>query len=266
MRAIVFTKPLGAIGATQLADDLAGLGADGADLVVRDGQTVTPADPRGIGSVATALAANGLALAVVTTDLIKGDATADRVVGACAEAGVTLVRTGFYRYEPAQGYRRCYEEAKRGLASLAALADRHGVRVAVQLHHETIHPSAAHALRLVGDLDGVLCYADPGNQAKEGSEDWRLNLDLLGDRLACMGVKNAAWRSGPDGWECGWVPLADGVVRWPEIISGLRERAYDGPLSLHVHYPTGDPLAALRRDLHHLRTLLVTHGADNVAR
>lgn len=265
MRTIVFTKPLGAVGATRLADDLAELGADGADLVVRDGQTVAPDDPRGIGSVAAKLAANGLALPVVTTDLIEGDDTAERVLGACAEAGVPLARTGFYRYDPALGYARCLERARRGLADLAAIADRHGVRLAVQLHHVTIHPSAAHALRLIGDLD-VLCYADPGNQAKEGSEDWRLTLDLLGDRLACMGVKNAAWRHGPQGWECTFVPLADGLVRWPEIISGLRERAYAGPLSLHVHYPTDDPLAVLRRDLDHLRSLLVTQGVATVAR
>jgi sugar phosphate isomerase/epimerase len=266
VRAIVFTKPLGAIGVNRLADDLAALGADGADLVVRDGQTVTPAEPRGIGAVAAALAANGLALPVVTTDLVDGGDTAERVLGACAEAGVTLVRTGFFRYDPARGYASCLDQARRGLAALAGVAERHGVRLAVQLHHTTIHPSAAHALRLIADLDGVLCYADPGNQTKEGSEDRRLTLDLLGDRLACMGVKNAAWRRGRDGWECEWVPLADGVLRWSEVISDLRERAYTGPLSLHVFYPTDDPLAALRRDLSHLRNLLVTHGAKAVAR
>ena len=255
MRVIIFTKAFGAIGATELADNLAGLGADGADLVVRDGQVVTPAEPRGIGSVATALERDGLRLEVVTTDLLDGDATAERIVAACAEAGVPLIRAGFYRYHPDQGYDRCLDSARRGLDSLARLAADHGVRLALQLHHGTIHPSAAHARKLVGDLD-VCFYADPGNQAHEGSENWRLSLDILGDRLACMGVKNAAWRRGPNGWECGWVPLADGIVAWPEIIAGLHERGYPGPLSLHIHYPTADLLAALREDLAELRGLL----------
>ena len=248
MRVIVFSKPFGAIGATELADNLAGLGADGADLVVRDGQVVTPDDPRGIGAVARALERNGLRLEVVTTDLLDADATAERIVAACAEAGVSVMRTGFYRYDPARGYGPCLESARRGLANLARLTAEHGVRLAVQLHHRTIHPSAAHARALVGDLD-VAFYADPGNQAHEGSEDWRLSLDIMGDRLACMGVKNAAWRRGSDGWECGWVPLADGVVNWPEIIAGLHQRGYSGPLSLHLFYPTPDLLAALREDL-----------------
>jgi sugar phosphate isomerase/epimerase len=168
------------------------------------------------------------------------------------------VRTGFYRYDPDLGYHRLRVDGHAGLARLARLAARHGVRVAVQLHHGTIHPSAAHALRLIGDLDDVLVYADPGNQAKEGSEDWRLCLDLLGDRLACVGVKTAAWRQGPDGWECHWVPLADGgVVPWPRIVPGLRERGYTGPMSLHAHYPMAEPMAALHRDLACLRGLLL---------
>jgi sugar phosphate isomerase/epimerase len=256
VRVIVFTKAFGAVSATELADDLAGLGADGADLVVRDGQVVTPAEPRGIGAVARALERNGLRLEVVTTDLIDGDATAEGIVAACAEAGVPLVRAGFFRYDPALGYGACLESARRGLARLARVAADHGVRLAVQLHHGTIHPSAAHTRTLIGDLDAVAFYADPGNQAKEGSEDWRLGLDIMGDRLACMGVKNAAWQRGPDGWTCDWVPLADGVVPWSKIIAGLRERWYPGPLSLHIHYPTPDLLAALRKDLAQLRGLL----------
>jgi sugar phosphate isomerase/epimerase len=257
MRVIVFTKPFGGAGADELAGRLAELGADGADLVVRDGQTVTPADPRGIITAGRALERVGLGLDVVTTDLVDADPTAERILAACAEAGVRLVRTGFFRYHPDRGYARCLEAARRGLAGLARVADRHGVRLAVQLHHRTIHPSAAHALRLIGDLD-VQIYADPGNQAKEGSEDWRLSLDLIGHRLACLGVKNAAWWRGADGWTCDWVPLADGVVPWPGIIAGLRDRGYPGPLSLHVHYPAPDLPAALRTDLTVLRGLV--HG------
>lgn len=248
MRVVVFTKLFGAVGISELVDGVAKVGADGADLVVRDGQTVTPRAPRQIGSVARALADKGLALEVVTTDLLEADATADGILDACAEAGVSLVRVGFYRYQP--GYDATV--ARRGLAGLARLAADRGVRVALQLHHQTIHPSAAHALRLIEDLD-VSVYADFGNQAKEGSEDWRLTLDLLGDRVACVGVKNAAWQRTADGWECDWVPLADGVVPWPEIVPGLLDRGYGGPLSLHVFYPTLDPVAALRSDLEHLR-------------
>ncbi|HUR09580.1 MAG TPA: TIM barrel protein [Nonomuraea sp.] len=257
MRLLAFTKPFGSIDAAPLAEALVSVGAEGADLLVREGQTVSPADPGGIAVVAAELQRRGLTLDVVTTDLLDAGADAERIIAACGESGVPLVRTGFYRYDPAVGYRRGLAESRAALARLAGLAARHGVRLAIQLHQGTIHPSGSLALALAGDLNDVRFYADPGNQAKEGSEAWALNVDLLGDRMACMGVKNAVWRSTADGWVCEWQPFADGgVVRWPEIISGLRARDYTGVLSLHVHYPAADPVAAVRRDLDHLRGLL----------
>ncbi|MEU7863229.1 TIM barrel protein [Nonomuraea sp. NPDC049141] len=257
MRLLAFTKPFGPIDAAPLAEAVASVGAEGADLLVREGQTVGPADPGGIAVVAKELERRGLTLDIVTTDLLDAGLDAEPIIAACGESGVPLMRTGFYRYDPAVGYRRGLEESKAALARLADLAARHGVRLALQLHQGTIHPSAALALALAGDLNDVRVYADPGNQVKEGSEAWALNFDLLGDRVACMGVKNAVWRSTADGWVCDWQPFADGgVVRWPEIISGLRARDYTGLLSLHVHYPAADPVAAVRRDLDHLRGLL----------
>jgi sugar phosphate isomerase/epimerase len=184
------------------------------------------------------------------------------VLGACAQAGATLVRAGFYRYDPRTGHRLGVDEARRGLDSLADLAERHSIRLVLQWHHGTLHSSTAHALHLLDGRDSILAYPDPGNQAKEGSESWPLALDMIGvDRVACVGVKNAVWTAPPSatdgGWTCDWRPFADGgVVDWPATLRVLRDRGYRGLLSLHVHYPTGDPLGAVTRDVRHLRELL----------
>jgi sugar phosphate isomerase/epimerase len=256
VRVLAFTKSFGSVPVDRLADAVAATGADGADLVVRHNQTVAPDEPAGIGAVAAALRRRGLSLPVVTTDLLTADAAALGVLTACADAGVELVRAGFYRYDPAQGYARCLDAARRGLASLADEARRCGVRMVLQIHHETIHPSAALALAVVRDLD-VGVYADPGNQAKEGTEAWALHLDLLGDRLACSGVKNAQWVRGADGrWAPQWCPLADGVVPWPDLLPELAERLPAGPLSVHAHHPAPDPVAAVGADVAHLRSML----------
>ncbi|GAA3341335.1 hypothetical protein GCM10020358_32270 [Amorphoplanes nipponensis] len=91
----------------------------------------------------------------------------------------------------------------------------------------------------------------------EGSEQLPMSLDLLGDRVACVGVKNAAWRAGALRWQ----PLAAGdVVDWPAALRTLRDRGYPGPLALHAHYLTADPVAGLGRDLAHLRALVTRSG------
>ena len=258
---LVMTRPFGALTPGRLASALAGMGADGAEVVVRDGQTVPPAEPGRLREVATELTRHGLTLGVVTTDLVRADATADAVLGVCADLGVPLVRLGWWRYDAAAGYQRILDVARRDLAGLAGLGRRHGVRLALQLHHGTIHPSAAYALRLTGEL---AVYLDPGNQAMEGSEHLPMSLDLLGDRVACVGVKNAAWRgTGP-----AWQPLADegGVVDWPATLRTLHGRGYAGPLSLHAHYPSTDPVADVGRDLAHLRAVAGRPGGWSTTR
>ena len=249
MRVLVMTKPFGALSPGALADLVATMPVDGAEIVVRDGQTVTPAKPAQLRNVAQEFDRHGLGMDIVTTDVVTADATADRLFGMCADLGVPLVRLGWWRYDRREGYQRLRDRARRDLAGLAELAARHGVRPALQLHHGTVHPSAAHALHLIPD--GVAIYADPGNQAMEGSESWDLTLDQLGERLACVGVKNAAPRDGGLQWQ----PLADGgVVDWPAALRTLRERNMDVPLSVHAHYAGADE-ASVRRDVRFLRTL-----------
>ncbi|WP_371543543.1 sugar phosphate isomerase/epimerase [Streptomyces sp. NBC_00554] len=260
MRVLVLTKPFGDLPPGELAEQLAEAGADGADLLVRDGQTVTPDTSWRMAETAKALHCNGLELGQVSTDLISADSESERVIGHCAEAGVSQVRVGFYRYDAELDYTAGLDRARRDLASLANLAARHGVRLVLALHHGTLHPSAAHASLLLDGREDVLVHPDPGNQAKEGGEHWRLTLDVLGglDRVGCVGVKNAVWEpdGAPGSWNCRWQPLADGgVVPWATILPGLQELGYTGPFSLHVHYPADDPLAAVRRDLGYLRGL-----------
>ncbi|MGW1209042.1 sugar phosphate isomerase/epimerase family protein [Streptomyces sp. NPDC002499] len=271
MRVLVLTKPFGPLAPEVLSEQLVRAGADGADLLVREGQTVTPDTPERIGETARALRGNGCEIGFLSTDLTSAGPVADRLLGHCAEEGVTRVRVGFYRYDAESDYPAGLDRARRDLAGLADLAARHGVRPVLALHHGTLHPSAAHAMRLLDGRDDVLIHPDPGNQAKEGSEDWRLTLDTIGglDRVGCVGVKNALWEQvgSPEDWTCRWQPLADGgVVPWPALLAGLTGDGYTGPLSLHVHYATDDPFAAVRRDVGHLRGLLAEAGATTLAR
>jgi sugar phosphate isomerase/epimerase len=221
-----------------MAERIAGLGLDGVDLLVRDGTPVVPGAPHDVAAAADRFRRADLRLDMVTTDLLEPGEPAWALLGACAWAGVPLVRLGFYRYDAALGYSACRERARRCLAAFAEYAERAGVVLALQLHQGTIHASAALAAALLDGLGpAVGIYADPGNQVKEGGEDWRLTLDIAGAGLRCIGVKNAGWYRGEDGWRAEWVRLGEGIVPWAAVLAHLRDSAYDGVISLHTLEP-----------------------------
>ncbi|NUT42199.1 MAG: hypothetical protein HOV86_19665, partial [Thermoactinospora sp.] len=78
MRLLVFTKPFGAVQPGRLAEMVAATGADGADLVVRDGQSVTPGTAALLPVAARELAAAGVPLELVTTDFLTAPPSAPR--------------------------------------------------------------------------------------------------------------------------------------------------------------------------------------------
>jgi len=254
----------------EIADRTAALGFEGVDLLVRKGHAVDPERPEGVTAASRAFAQRRLTLKMVTTDLVDPDPGAGRLLEACAAAGARLVRIGFYHYTPELGYTRCLEDARRRLAGLAALAERSGLKLLVQLHHGTIHSSGALTAALLRGLEsGVGTYLDPGNQVKEGWEDWRLTLDLIGEGLACVGVKNAGWVPAGNGeagqrvWQARWVPVREGLAPWPDILGHLARSRYRGLLSFHAPYEgqLAQVLAQAADDLAFARGLL---GAPTV--
>jgi sugar phosphate isomerase/epimerase len=64
----------------------------------------------------------------------------------------------------------------------------------------------------------------------EGKEDWALGLDLIGDYLAHVHVKNTAWHRDAR-WAWRWEELDAGIVDWEEMLRLLSARAYAGYLS-----------------------------------
>lgn len=265
MQTVLFTKLFRGLGLEEIGATASELGFDGIDLLVRPGHQLEPAEPGRIPAAVRLLQGAGLAVPMVTTDLTDPAAfPAERVFGRCAEAGVRLIRLGYWRYDAERGYAACFEAARRHLDTLESLARKAGVRVAIQLHGDTIHSSAPLTAALLEghDLAYVGAYPDPGNQVvQEGREDWRLTFDLLKPWLCCVGVKNGGWfpagiaPSGQRRWQSDWVGLADGMVPWDDIMAYLAGSGYDGLLSFHSHYevPLPQALDQTRADLRFIR-------------
>jgi sugar phosphate isomerase/epimerase len=243
---VLFTKLFKGRPFTEVVELGSSLGFDGIDLLIRDGFHLTPGEPERIASAVTQLRSAGLSVPIATTDLTDPTwPAAGRLLAACAQSGIDLVRLGYWTYDPSVGYTAQLDDVRRDLDGLETLARSTGVRLLIQLHGETVHGSGAQTLALLKDHDPryIGAYPDPGNQAvQDGREDWRFTFDVLSPWMACIGVKNGGWfPADVDGlgqrrWREEWLPLAEGMVPWADILGHLRESRFDGVLSFHSHY------------------------------
>lgn len=160
-------------------------------------------------------------------------------------------------------YARAFEQSRDYLADIEAVVRRAGVRAVVEIHHQTIAPSASLARRLVDGFDpefvGVI--HDAGNMAFEGFEDYRIGLEVLGPYLAHVHVKNTRFGA-PDasGTARPWFsPFDDGVVDFDALFSALRATGYEGWVSVEDFGYTSTSREALRDDAAFVRAAIERH-------
>jgi sugar phosphate isomerase/epimerase len=160
-------------------------------------------------------------------------------------------------------YPALFAKARADLEWAAARAAEHDVKILIELHHRTIVSSASAAVRLVDGLDpahvGVI--HDVGNLVIEGHEDFRAGLEMLGEHLAHVHVKNVAWlKDGtrPDGsvaWRADWSPFRLGQADLTAYFRALSAVGYDGWVTAE-DFSVDLPLAERTRDnLSYLRSL-----------
>lgn len=265
MSIVLFTKLFKGQDLAEIAHVASTLGFDGIDLLVRAGFHVEPGQPDAIVSTVTYLRDAGLTVPMVTTDLTDPAAMdTERLFAAFAEAGVGVVRLGYWSYDPAIGYNVLLDTARRHLDHLTALSAQAGLKLTIQLHGGTIHGSGAQTIALLRDHDPSIlgAYPDPGNQVvQDGREDWRFTFDVLKPWLAAVGVKNGGWfpstlaDSGQRTWHADWLGLADGMVPWDDILSYLSGTGFAGLYTLHSHYeiPYPQVIDQTRLDINYVR-------------
>lgn len=154
--------------------------------------------------------------------------------------GVKGLRIAGTAHDGKTNYRDQFAAMRRGYEHLAGLAKRYGVRACVEQHHETLAPSVSSCLRLVDGLDpqhiGVIL--DPGNAVSEGFESYQLAVEMLGDYLAEVHIKNGtpipAGRSagGFAQWKVQWGGLREGLANLEELGRVLRQCGFSGYLML----------------------------------
>ena len=147
--------------------------------------------------------------------------------------GSPQFRVGLGNY--AGDYLGHFAKAKAFLTEVVALAKENDLKALLEIHHRTIVPSASLMYRLVSHFDpahlGVI--HDAGNMVHEGFEDYGLGVELLGDYLAHVHVKNALFGEPQEGVSrAQWSGVEAGVVDFAALFKALKSAGYDGWLGV----------------------------------
>jgi sugar phosphate isomerase/epimerase len=240
MRYVYFTKMLQKLSVKELVAFCKDTGLEGLDMAVRPGFPVTPDNAgKALPEAAKALKDAGLVMGLVSaptglTDPESKSATA--IFDACAKAEVPAVKIGYYPYKAP--FDETLKAARKKLAGFAKLAAKTKVYCLYHTHSGGMLGNNAAGLRmLLQDLDAhhVGAFFDTGHTAVNGGPA-RMELDVIKDWLALVAIKDMQWSKGAGGWSVKVVPVGDGIVRWREVGAGLKERKFDGTVSLHGEY------------------------------
>lgn len=224
----------------------------------------------------------GLEVPNVAAYIQSGDLIAtERAMRAAKVLGAPSIRIGVPGYDRSRHYADLLKEAREYLHETQELSRTYGVKGAIEVHFGNIASSATLARQLVDgfDADRIGVIYDPGNMVYEGFEQYKLGIEVLGDYLAHVHVKNAMWQktnaampvsvasagaavspeqSKPHDpvWRAAWAPIAEGIVHWPQVIADLRAVGYDGWLSFEDFSGSAQSETLLRENIAYIRSLL----------
>jgi sugar phosphate isomerase/epimerase len=189
----------------------------------------------------------------------------EKVLKAAVIMNCPKIRVGIPAYDGKENYRTVFARVQDEIQALEALAKKYNVRINFEIHHGTIIPSASAAYRLVSKFDSrfIGIIYDGGNMVHEGFEQYKMGLELLGEYLDHVHIKNAAWSqkenllTGKLEWHGEWSPLSKGQVAFETLLSSLRSVGYEGYLSFEDFTNERTTDEKLKENLEFIKTLLI---------
>src|SRR6266545_6909858 len=151
-----------------------------------------------------------------------------------------------------------YARAIDAYRVLGPAAERAGVTITLEVHMNTIHDTAASAVRLLDAIGSpaVRANLDPGNMwGVRRSEHPVEAVSILGDRIAFVHFKNARRVSYMDVGVDYDFTLKDGELDYYAIVAALVHAGFQGPYGLEWS-GSGDPSVPTKDDVQYLRSLL----------
>lgn len=260
---IYFTKELKARNVQGIIDALHAMKCDGADLCVRDGYAVSPDNaPFALPAAVELLRKSGLSVPIISaaTDLTDpNNPVTDRLLAACHDAGIPLLKPGYWHFQTGTDYAKRVDSVRRDLEQWEKKAMMRGVKIALHTHSGTnMGLNAAAMLYLVKGFNPahIGVYLDTAHLLHFG-EPLPMAADMVKDYLCIWGIKDSLLvRHAEKGRVTQAMPLGEGMVDWKSLKSALPPNL---PLTLHTEYKAETEDARIRlaaQDFAFLRKLL----------
>jgi len=153
---------------------------------------------------------------------------------AAGSIGCPFVRIGCGRYDPELGYWGSMSRSRKLLAAAIEIARQHNVRAVVELHNNTMADGVLASYELVREFHPrqVGIIFDAGNARLFGYQPWPQTLDILFEYISHVHVKDLAWVRDGEKVSLDVTGPGQGIVEWPELLALLKQRGYQGYLSI----------------------------------
>ena len=162
------------------------------------------------------------------------------------------------------GYENQRELFREQFAGANQTGAEYDVTITIEQHSGGMCASAGQILDLTRGLstDHIGIVYDPGNCLAEGFERITSQIEMLRSLIRAVHLKNGTSKADKDSqnrFDFWCVPLDEGFLKWPEIISQLKDIGFDNyltleELSLHEKFSTVQEM--LDWDVPYVRSLM----------
>lgn len=244
---IFFTKLFKTYDINGLANIAHQFGLDGLDLCVRPGYPVSPENAlEALPAAVRSLQQGDLCVPMITgsLDLVwPDDPTAAPLLKAMDQAGVRLLKLGYYFWDPfQQDYWTEVERIRRGLEGWQKLAERYGVKICLHTHSlRCMGMNAAGLMHLIQGFDPerIGAFIDPVHFVIEG-EEFAVGANITREYLCIASIKDVLLTrrevDGHSSVEYTVVPCGTGMVDFDNMFRALAHFHFQGPLTVHCEF------------------------------
>lgn len=242
----IFSKCLQFLDYNELAEVIAKIGFDGADLTVRKGGHVLPENVKvDLPRAVKALRKEGVDVPMIVTDINDpDDKNTELILSIAADLGIKYYRMGYFKYDTKKTVFDSLDYNRRQLEGLEEMNRRYNIKSGYQNHSGPWGMVGGavwdlHYLFKEFSPEYVGIQYDIAHAMAEGGFSWALALKVIAPWINSLAIKDFLWEKGEKRWETKWVPLGSGMVDFKKYVAEIGPLLSAVPITIHYEYDLG---------------------------